>query len=208
MKAALRSEILRNFGEYSAFSSDKVNLLTELDRFFANPSQYYNSDTVDLFLIALGNSYVCNTMVYRCTEKDTWTNNISNPEKHYTKTLYFAMTDKDHVHLVLNTDDQRVESERQDNRISPESDSDIEIAKYVPPPKAFEKTVNNQSVKFTVHDKISSDDGHDRLPIGHPIVNHPVFSLIPLNWLTCTIAFLARVRSTPRLCVVNPVKFL
>ena len=118
------------------------------------------------------------------------------------------MTDKDHVHLVLNTDDQRVESERQDNRISPESDSDIEIAKYVPPPKAFEKTVNNQSVKFTVHDKISSDDGHDRLPIGHPIVNHPVFSLIPLNWLTCTIAFLARVRSTPRLCVVNPVKFL
>ena len=37
------------------------------------------------------------------------------------------MTDKDHVDLVLNTNDQRVESERQDNRISSESDSDIEI---------------------------------------------------------------------------------
>ena len=73
--------------------------------------QYYNSDTVDVFLIALANSYACNTIVYRCTEKDTWTTNISNPEKHYTKTLYFAMSDKDHVDLVLTTDDQRVESD-------------------------------------------------------------------------------------------------
>ena len=128
----------------------------------ANLLQYYNSDTVDLFLIALGNSYACNTIVYRCTEKDTWTTNISNPEKHYTKTLYFAMTDKDHVDLVLNTDDQRVESDRQDNRISSESDSDIEITKYVPPPKTFGETVSNQSVKFTVQKNISSDDGSDR----------------------------------------------
>ena len=72
------------------------------------------------------------------------------------------MTDKDHVNLVLNTDDQRVESERQDNRISSESDSDTEITKYAPPPKAFGKTVNNQPVKFTVQDNISSDDGSDR----------------------------------------------
>ena len=81
------------------------------DIYLANPLQYYNSDTVDVFLIALANSYTCNTIVYRCTEKDTWTTNISNPEKHYTKTLYFAMSDKDHVDLVLTTDDQRVESD-------------------------------------------------------------------------------------------------
>ena len=163
VKAALRSEILRNFDEYSAFSTDKVNVLTELDRFLAKPLQYYNSDTVDLFLIALGNSYVCNTIVYRCTEKDTWTTNINNPEKHYRETLYFAMTNKDHVDLVLNTDDHRVESERQDNRISSEADSDIEITEFVPPPKAFGKTVNNQPVKFAVQDNISSGDGSDRL---------------------------------------------
>ena len=72
------------------------------------------------------------------------------------------MTDKDHIDLVLNTDDQRVESERQDNRILEESDSDIEITKHVPPPKAFGKTVNNQPVKFTVKDNISSDNGSDR----------------------------------------------
>ena len=41
-----------------------------------------------------------------------WATTINNSEKHYAKTLYFAMTDKDHVDLVLNTEDQRVESER------------------------------------------------------------------------------------------------
>ena len=67
---------------------------------------------MEIFLIALGNSYAGNTIVYRCTEKDTWRANINNPEKHYTKTLYFTMTDKDHVDLILNTDDRGVESER------------------------------------------------------------------------------------------------
>ena len=52
----MQSEILRNFDEYSKFSSDKVNILTELDRFLANSLQYCNCDTVDLFLIALGNT--------------------------------------------------------------------------------------------------------------------------------------------------------
>ena len=41
VKAALRSEILRNFDKYSAFSCDKVSALTELDRFLANPLQYF-----------------------------------------------------------------------------------------------------------------------------------------------------------------------
>ena len=72
------------------------------------------------------------------------------------------MTDNDHVDFVLNTDDQRVESERQDNRISSESDSNNEITKHVPPPKTFGKTVNNQPVKFTVQENTSNDDESDR----------------------------------------------
>ena len=88
---------------------DNVNVLTEVDRYLANPFQYHNSDTFELFLIALGNSYVCNTMFYHCSEKDTWTTNITNPGKHYTKTLYFAMTDKHHIELILNTGGQTVE---------------------------------------------------------------------------------------------------
>ena len=108
------------------------------------------------------------------------------------------MTDKDHVDFVLNTDDQRAESERQDNRTSSESDSNIEITKYVLPPKTFGKTVNDQPVKFTVQANIFLVMmGLIYLPMGHPIVSHPVFSLIPLNCLTFTIAFLARVRRIP-----------
>ena len=81
------------------------------------------------------------------------------------------MTDKDHVDLVLNTDDQRVESKRQDNRISSESDSGIEITKYDPPPKTFGKTVNNQLVKLTVQENIFSDDASDR-PSNGPSNRH------------------------------------
>ena len=76
------------------------------------------------------------------------------------------MTDKDYIDLVLNTADQRVQTERQDNRISSELDLDIEITKYVPPPKTFGKIVSNQPVKFTVQGNISSDDGFHRSSIG------------------------------------------
>ena len=86
------------------------------------------------------------------------------------------MTDKNHVDLVLNIDAQRIESERQDNRISSESDSDIEITKYVPPPKTFRKTVNNQPVKFTVQENISSDDEFDR-PSNRPSNSQSAFSI-------------------------------
>ena len=48
-------------------------------------------------------------MFYHCSEKDTWTTNITNPGKHYTKMLYFAMTDKHHIDLILNTGGQTVE---------------------------------------------------------------------------------------------------
>ena len=63
-------------------------------------------------VIALGNSYTCNTIVYSCTEKDIRATNINKTEKRYPKKLYFAKTDKDHLDLVLNTSEERVESER------------------------------------------------------------------------------------------------
>ena len=69
-------------------------------------------------VIALGSSYTCNTIVYSCTEKDIWATNINKTEKRYPKKLYFAKTDKDHLDLVLNTSEEREESERQDKRIS------------------------------------------------------------------------------------------
>ena len=53
----LRSEVLHNYNFCSDFSSNEVDILIELDNFLKNPLKYYNSDTVDLFLMALGNAY-------------------------------------------------------------------------------------------------------------------------------------------------------
>ena len=62
MKAALRSEILRKFDEYSVFSNDKINVLTKLYRYSANLLQYYNFNTVDRFLIqGRCTAFVCGT---------------------------------------------------------------------------------------------------------------------------------------------------
>ena len=54
-----RSEIHTNHKNYSDFSPDDVNILTELDLFLTNPLKYYNADTVGLLLVALGKSYTC-----------------------------------------------------------------------------------------------------------------------------------------------------
>ena len=35
-------------------------MLSELDKFLKEPLRYYNSDSCDLFLIALGNAYKVN----------------------------------------------------------------------------------------------------------------------------------------------------
>ena len=50
--AKLRNEVLHNYNFYSEFSSNEVNILTELGNFLKNPLKYYNSDTVDLLLMA------------------------------------------------------------------------------------------------------------------------------------------------------------
>ena len=65
--AKLRSEVLHNYNFYFGFSTDEVNILTELDNFLKDPLKYYNSDTADLFLMALSNAYQCGIVVYNCT---------------------------------------------------------------------------------------------------------------------------------------------
>ena len=71
------------------------------------------------------------------------------------------MTDKYNIDIVLNTFNQREESERKDSRILSESDPDILITKCVPSLKTFGETVKNQPENVTAQDNISSDDGSD-----------------------------------------------
>ena len=66
----LRKEFLTNYKSYHSFSDDSVNILLELEKFLSDPLRYYNSDTFNFFLIALGKAYDANIVVYK-----------SNPEK-------------------------------------------------------------------------------------------------------------------------------
>ena len=92
-------------------------------------------DTFDLFLIALGNSYTCKTIIYHCDGERTWTTDISDRNKDYSKTLYFAKTNLSQLVLVLNVPGSSkplptVETNPRVENI--ESDSDVEITKVVP----------------------------------------------------------------------------
>ena len=132
---ALRSEILTNHKFYSDFSPADVNILTELDLFLTNPLTYYNVDTVDLFLIAFGNSYTCKTIIYLCDGERTWMTDMRDPNKDCNKTLYFAKTNLSHLDLALNVPGSTqplptVETSPHVENI--ESDSDVEITKIVP----------------------------------------------------------------------------
>ena len=99
--AKLRSEVLCNYNFYFEFSSNEVNIFTELGNFLKNPLKSCNSDTVDLFLMALGNAYQCRIAVYECTETNTWTNDLHYNKTHYEKVLYFAKTELLHLVLLL-----------------------------------------------------------------------------------------------------------
>ena len=166
VKENLRSEILQNYQHYAQFSTDGVNVLVELDKFLADPLKYYNTDTVDLFLIALGNLFACKTIVFRVTEKNEWTTNISNPDKIYDKTLYFGMTGVDHIDLVLDTNETLLKNKKVNFGEISGSDSEIEITNYIPPPNDKSRDLNNEpkdtpietSTKFELTERKNEDN--------------------------------------------------
>ena len=59
----LRKEFLSNYKSYQSFSDDYVNVPVELVKFLSDPLRYYNSDTFDFFLIALGKVYDANIQI-------------------------------------------------------------------------------------------------------------------------------------------------
>ena len=98
----LRSEILNNHSFYAAFSSNNINVLCELDMFLKDPLKYYKCETVDLFIHALGNAYDCRVIIFRANQTNSWTTDLNVEGKQYDKVLYFAMTDLNHMDLVIN----------------------------------------------------------------------------------------------------------
>ena len=95
--------------------------MLELDNFLKNPLQYYNTDTCDTFLMALGNALGCKTVILQSSPKECWTVDLNKDGDGFSKTLYFARSTSDHFDAVVPIDSKQ----------SLDSDSDIEMVKVV-----------------------------------------------------------------------------
>ena len=138
---------MHNYNFYSEFSFDEVNILTELDNFLKNLLKYYDNETVDLFLKALGNAYQCRIVVYECTKTNTWTNDLRNNKTQYEKVLYFAKTKLSQLDLVADS-----KKTRNTDFFTGSSDSEIKITKAV----TKGKPSNNNPTEFnTKQDDVS-----------------------------------------------------
>ena len=62
IKKSLPSEILTNYIFYSGIAPSNTDIIFELEQFIKSLLGDYCRETVDLFLIALGNLYSCKTV--------------------------------------------------------------------------------------------------------------------------------------------------
>ena len=120
LQLSLRREIIHRFKFSREFSTETCNLLKELGIFFSNLLKFYNSEVVDIFLLALGNTYEVNTVVLQSNVDKCWTTDLSNTKNNFTTNLYFAKSLSPHVDPIILDEDE-------------ESDDDILMTHYVLP---------------------------------------------------------------------------
>ena len=108
LQLSLRREILHRFEFYREFSIETCDLLKELDNFLSNPLKFYNSEVVDIFLLALGNAYEVNTVVLQSNVDKCWTTDLSNTKNNFTTNSYFAKSLSPHVHPITPDEDARI----------------------------------------------------------------------------------------------------
>ena len=108
LQLSLRREILHRFEFYREFSIETCDLLKELDNFLSNPLKFYNSEVVDIFLLALVNAYEVNTVVLQSNVDKCWTTDLSNTKNNFTTNSYFAKSLSPHVHPITPDEDARI----------------------------------------------------------------------------------------------------
>ena len=91
---------MKNYDFYSKFST-KDQFLLELESFLKTPLNYYSKDTVDLFLMTLGNAYNCRIIIYECARTHLCSTDLSKVNGHFEKTLYFAKINLNHLDVVI-----------------------------------------------------------------------------------------------------------
>ena len=74
-----------------------------LDRYVSERSfKVFKCETVNLFIHAVGNAYSCRVIIFRANQTNSWTSDLSVEGKQYHRVLYYAMTDLNHMDLVIN----------------------------------------------------------------------------------------------------------
>lgn len=97
----LKKEIQEKEDFYRSFSPGSIDINDELDKYLKDPLIHYSGDTVDLFLVALGNAYEANIIVFQSNFEYAWITDLSNHANGYKKTLHFARTESLHIDPVV-----------------------------------------------------------------------------------------------------------
>ena len=100
-------------------SPDYVCLLDELQLFLDSPIEYYNINTVDLFLYRLSNVFQVDVLIIKSNTEDCWFEDLTGNNNENPKKIYFVKTLSQHI-------DQVVLKVNEDN-----SDDSITITHYL-----------------------------------------------------------------------------
>ena len=154
----LRKEFLTNYKSYQSFSDDSLNVHVELEKFLSDLLRYYNSDTSNFFLIALGKAYDANIVVYKSNSEQCSITDYTNEERASKVALYFTKTLLEHIDPILPVPCSNL-------------DDDIEITAFVPGNDLFpgidkrqeDNTTNGDSV--VIVEGLSSSFSYTRMEV-------------------------------------------
>ena len=141
---SLRGELLSNLEFYKSFIDNGDKLLQELENFLENPLQFYNSDTGDIFLMALGNAYNVNVVILQSNETKCWTTNLGD-RTDYDCNIYFARSLSLHFDPIIPRD-----------ILTDVNDSDLEITNVFAAP-----STSTPSTSVKTEEDFRADDDSD-----------------------------------------------
>ena len=163
----LRSELLCRYEFYKNFCADPCNILEDLDNFLEDPLKFYNCESGNIFLMALGNAFKVNTVILQSDANRCWTTDFSNGTTQGKCKFYFArslslhydiivphiddfssdfdISDEVPVHDTGTSHDKPIKQKNENENSSDHTDSsDVVFVSFVP----VEKLLPTEQIKF------------------------------------------------------------
>ena len=101
VQEGLKNQLEENKEHYSHFSVDTKDIMVEFETIIKDPLKFYDSDTTNLFLSALGDAFKVNVIVFQSDDAKCWVVNLSNEEGPFKEALYFARSLSLHIDPVI-----------------------------------------------------------------------------------------------------------